>query len=113
MRLDDSWRQLTALRSAHLSGCLVCTGDGPCLPPSLTRLCIEGDPIDFGSEPELAANVSLCAWQGCMRSWWGQYSGTTAAGQHNGCCAEQPSALRHCPACSICSKSTELTNSCF
>ena len=115
LHLDDSWRQLTALRSAHLSGCLVCTGDGPVLPPSLTRLCIEGDPADFGTEPEpeLAANVSVRAWQGCTCSCCGQYAGPLHGKvQHNGRWAEQRSALRDRPACSICSKSTELTTPC-
>jgi hypothetical protein len=43
VRLDSSWRQLTALQRAQLSGRLECHGSGPCLPPSLQLLCIEGD----------------------------------------------------------------------
>jgi hypothetical protein len=34
LHLNDSWRQLTALRSAQLSGPLVCVGDGPSCPPA-------------------------------------------------------------------------------
>ncbi len=61
LRLDGSWRQLTALQEAHLSGHPVCDGDGPCLPPSLTRLCIEGD-LDWADDeddkPPLDGRVS-------------------------------------------------------
>lgn len=56
LRLGNSWRRLTALRSAHLSGQLLCTDDGPGLLPSLTRLCIEGDLN--ATESELDGRVS-------------------------------------------------------
>ena len=61
LRLDGSWRQLTALQDAHLSGCLVCEGEGPALPPSLTRLCIEGDLEWFNLDglPSLDGKVSM------------------------------------------------------
>ena len=62
LTLDGSWRQLTALRWAHLSGRLLCTGSGPCLPPSLTKLRIEGDLTDADADdpPVLDENVSGC-----------------------------------------------------
>ena len=60
LRLGGAWRQFTSLRSAHLSGRLCCAGSGPALPPSLMRLCIQGD---WGEEDcqlhELDARVSL------------------------------------------------------
>lgn len=43
LRLGSSWRQLTALQGAELSGRLLCEGSGPALPSSLEFLCIEGD----------------------------------------------------------------------
>ena len=81
LHLDDSWRQLTALRSAGLSGRLSCTGDGPALPPSLTRLCLEGDLGDYDDEaelPRLEAQASgrwpMSASTG-LRSWCGMRDG--------------------------------------
>lgn len=64
--LDGSLRQLTAQSSAHLSGGFKCRGDGPCLPPSLTRLCIQGDlnDADDAQPPALEAKVRGCA-HGC------------------------------------------------
>ena len=51
VRLGSSWRQLTALQTAQLSGRLLCgEREGPGLPPSLTWLCIENDSKLDGDE---------------------------------------------------------------
>ena len=76
LHLDDSWRQLTALRSAWLSGHLLCSQRGPALPPSLTWLRIEGDLGDHGvrwldsrvsSVGRSVAELCKCA---VPLSWW-------------------------------------------